>query len=224
VKAKKTQALEHRFLRSQMNPHFIFNSLGAIQSYIFKNQALEAGTYLSKFSELIRLILDNSRHEEVPLIKEINTLKLYLELQKLRFPEKLSFLFEIDENLDVESVKIPPMMLQPFIENSIEHGFVKTSSGGLIQIRILESSKGVLLETEDNGIGILASTESKNKPKRLHEALATKITRQRIQNLNWGRKVKINLEILDLSVLKTGLNGTRVSINIPIKHQIKTQK
>ncbi len=215
-KAKKTQELEHRFLRSQMNPHFIFNSLGAIQSYIFKNQALEAGTYLSKFSELIRLILDNSRQEEITLLKEINTLKLYLELQRLRFPEKLSFLFEIDENMDVETIKIPPMMLQPFIENSIEHGFVKTNKGGLIRIRIKQNGNRILLETEDNGIGILASTESKAKLKGHHEALATKITRQRIRNLNWGRKVKISLEILDLSVLKTGLNGTRVSINIPI--------
>jgi ligand-binding sensor domain-containing protein len=216
VKAKKTQELEHRFLRSQMNPHFIFNSLGAIQSYIFKNQALEAGTYLSKFSKLVRLILDNSRNEEISLLKEIDTLKLYLELQRLRFPKKLSFLFEIDENLDVETIKIPPMMLQPFIENSIEHGFVKTNSGGIIRIRIKQSENGILLETEDNGVGIRSSIESKAKLKGNHEALATKITRQRIRNLNWGRKVKISLEILDLSELNTDLNGTRVSINIPI--------
>lgn len=218
IKEKKTRELEHRFLRSQMNPHFIFNSLGAIQSYIFKNKPLDAGKYLSSFSELIRLILDNSRHELIPLDKEITTLKHYLGLQKLRFPDKLDFHFEIDEDLNTESIKIPPMMLQPFIENSIEHGFKKAKTAGMITIRIHKENNAIILETEDNGIGILASEKKKKKGKLASHSLATKITRERIQNLNKRKKEKIVLDIIDLSTLKQGLKGTRVSINIPLMH------
>jgi len=219
IKEKKTRELEHRFLRSQMNPHFIFNSLGAIQSYIFKNKPLDAGKYLSNFSELIRLILDNSRHEKIPLEKEIITLKHYLELQKLRFPDKLDFHFEIDENLNTESIKIPPMMLQPFIENSIEHGFKKAKSVGMITIRIHKENNFIVMETEDNGIGIIASEKEKNtKREPEFHSLATKITRERIHNLNKRKKEKIKLDIIDLSTLKQALKGTRVSIRIPLNH------
>lgn len=218
LKEKKTRELEHRFLRSQMNPHFIFNSLGAIQSYIFKNKPIDAGTYLSNFSELVRLILDNSRHEQILLKKEIKTLEHYLGLQKLRFPDKLNFYFEIDESLNTESIKIPPMMLQPFIENSIEHGFKKAKNIGTITIRIRKETNGIVLETEDNGIGILASEKESHTKEPEHHSLATKITRERIKNLNKGRKQKIVLEIIDLSSLQMGLNGTRVSIRIPLKH------
>ncbi len=219
LKEKKTRELEHRFLRSQMNPHFIFNSLGAIQSYIFKNKPLDAGKYLSSFSELIRLILDNSRQELIPLDKEITTLKHYLGLQKLRFPDKLDFHFEIDEELSTESIKIPPMMLQPFIENSIEHGFKKAKKAGMITIRILSDNNNIIMETEDNGIGIIASEKEKNtKRKSEFHSLATKITRERIQNLNKRKKEKVVLDIVDLSTLDKKLKGTRVSIKIPLMH------
>lgn len=220
IKEKKTRELEHRFLRSQMNPHFIFNSLGAIQSYIFKNKPLDAGTYLSNFSELIRLILDNSRHELIPLDKEITTLKHYLGLQKLRFPDKLDFHFDIDENLNTESIKIPPMMLQPFIENSIEHGFKNAKTAGTITISIHSKNNFIVLETEDNGMGILASEKEKKKTKEepAFHSLATKITRERIKNLNKRKREKVILNIVDLSTLDQGLRGTRVSIKIPLKH------
>lgn len=217
IKEKKTRELEHRFLRAQMNPHFIFNSLSAIQSYIFKQKPLDAGTYLSNFSELVRSILDNSRHEFILLDKEITTLRHYLQLQKLRFPDKLSFHFEIDEHLHTDELKIPPMMLQPFIENSIEHGFKKTKKNGEITIRIRKEEDILILETEDNGIGILASEKEKTKKEPAYHSLATKITRERIQNMNRRRKQKIILTIVDLSTLDPRLRGTRVSIRIPLK-------
>lgn len=217
LKDKKTRELEHRLLRSQMNPHFIFNSLGAIQSFIFKNKPMVAGTYLSNFSELVRLILENSRHEYILLSKEIKTLEYYLQLQKLRFPEKLNFYFDIDQNLDIEELSIPPMMLQPFIENSIEHGFRKAQDPGNITIRIKKGVDNIILETEDDGIGILTAEKEKSNTKNIYQSLATKITEERIQNMNKGRKQKISLNIIDLSTLGSGLKGTKVSISIPNK-------
>ncbi|MBN2237971.1 MAG: histidine kinase, partial [Bacteroidales bacterium] len=214
-KEKKTRELEHRLLRSQMNPHFIFNSLGAIQSYIFKNKPIDAGTYLSKFSELVRLILENSRQELIPLNKEVDTLKLYLELQKLRFPKKLNFQFDIDESLYSDHPIIPPMMLQPFIENSIEHGFKNAEHPGMLKIQIQKEGDSILLINEDNGIGIIASEKNKVPTATTYHSLATKITRERIQNMNKGKKQKIELQIIDLSTLNESQSGTRVSIRIP---------
>ncbi|MCD6179211.1 MAG: histidine kinase [Bacteroidales bacterium] len=218
LREKKTRELEHSFLRSQMNPHFIFNSLGAIQSYIFKNRPVDAGTYLSNFAELIRLILVNSRHELILLDKEITTLKHYLELQKLRFADKLDYRFEIDKKLNLESIKIPPMMLQPFIENSIEHGFKKAKITGTIIIRVYKEKDTITMETEDNGIGIIASEKEKRKTEPSYHSLATKITRERIKNLNKRKKKKIILTIIDLKTLNQNLKGTRVSIKIPLIH------
>jgi tetratricopeptide (TPR) repeat protein len=118
----KNALLEQKLLRSQMNPHFIFNSLIAIQSFIYENNALTAGNYLSKFADLMRLILENSRQEYVKFEKEKKTLELYLELQALRFDQKFNYSIEVDPSIEMKGLKIPPMLAQPFLENAIEHG------------------------------------------------------------------------------------------------------
>ncbi|MCH8318855.1 MAG: tetratricopeptide repeat protein, partial [Bacteroidetes bacterium] len=118
----KNIELEQKLLRSQMNPHFIFNSLTSIQSFIYKHNSAEAGKYLSSFARLMRLILENSRQEYVSLEKEITTLDHYLTLQKLRFVNKFTYAIDVDPNIDIETMAIPPMLAQPFIENALEHG------------------------------------------------------------------------------------------------------
>lgn len=212
----KAASLEQRFLRSQMNPHFIFNSLGAIQSFIFKNEPLVAATYLSNFSDLVRMILNNSRQDLITLQTEIKTLHQYLELQVLRFGDKFDYKIEKDENLDLEDLYIPPMLAQPFIENSIEHGFKGMKTKGLIQVcfRIIEGN--IVLICQDNGVGIHASIREKEQKNKKYKSLATKITRDRISVLNRVHKSKIEMEISDLKDIQSDRHGTRVEIKIPM--------
>jgi sensor histidine kinase YesM len=114
--------VEQRLFRSQMNPHFIFNSLASVQNFIVKQDDTKASIYLSRFSELVRSILNNSLQEQITLEEEISTIENYLALQKVRFSDQFDYELEVDETLDPESTFVPPMLTQPFIENAIEHG------------------------------------------------------------------------------------------------------
>ncbi|NQV01683.1 MAG: histidine kinase [Bacteroidia bacterium] len=134
---QKILLLQQKLFRSQMNPHFLFNSLSSIHNYIIHEEPAKAGQYLSKFSKLMRNILDCSVEEYIPLEEEITTIETYLDLQKLRFPEKFDFSIEVDKAIDTESITIPPMLLQPFIENSIEHGFKHKEGKGNIKISFI---------------------------------------------------------------------------------------
>ena len=140
LKAKhKSVDLEQKLLRSQMNPHFIFNSLIAIQSYIYKKDPVQAGDFLAKFADLVRIILEASRVEFVKLTKEIKMLNLYFELQNLRFENKFEYKIEVSDDIDAENISIPPMLAQPFIENAIEHGIRKISILMLLILRIRQA-------------------------------------------------------------------------------------
>lgn len=214
---KKIAELEQRLLLSQMNPHFVFNSLTAIQSYIFRNEPYMAGKYLASFSKLVRLILENSRQEYIPIAKEKDTLNYYLELQALRFEEKFDFEIEIDEDIDMEHHIIPPMLAQPFIENAIEHGIIHMSDKGNIQIRFKLLGPSIMLEVEDNGIGIEKSLNQSNPKRANHQSLATKITKERIKNIRGTKGERVSLETIDLSTIpNSGKRGTLVRFTIPI--------
>lgn len=212
----KSAQLEQKFLRSQMNPHFIFNSLGAIQNYIFKNEPLEAATYLSDFSNLVRKILNNSRQDLIPLEEEVETLKQYLELQKLRFNDKFDYELNVDENFKESDYKIPPMLAQPFIENSIEHAFKGMNDKGQIKICFELTNNYIILICRDNGMGIKAALEQKKEGVKKHQSLATKITHDRIRVISKVYKTKINLNIQDLKEVDSSKQGTQVIIEIPI--------
>ena len=212
----KAASLEQRFLRSQMNPHFIFNSLGAIQSFIFKNEPIVAATYLSSFSDLVRMILNNSRQDLITLQTEVKTLNQYLDLQVLRFGDKFDYKIEKDEDLTLEDVFIPPMLAQPFIENSIEHGFKGMKSKGLIQVCFRIIDHNIVLICQDNGMGINASIKEKDQQNKKYKSLATKITKDRIAVLNKVYKSNIQLEISDLKDIRNHGQGTRVEIKIPM--------
>jgi ligand-binding sensor domain-containing protein len=216
LKADKLNVqLEQRLLTSQMNPHFIFNSLSAIQSFMYSNNPEEAGNYLSSFSRLVRLILENSRSEFISINQEVKTLELYLTLQKLRFPDKFDFQIDVSSQVVESNILMPPMLAQPFIENSIEHGILHKEGKGfiLVSINLLENT--VCITIEDDGIGVEKSI-SLNLSKRLsHTSYATSITRERIKNISYGGKGNFGITIVDLKT--EGKQGTRVELRFPVR-------
>ncbi len=208
--------LEQRLLRSQMNPHFIFNSLIAIQSFIYKSDPLKAGDFLAKFADLMRLTLEHSRVELVPLTNELKMLTAYLDLQVLRFENKFEYKISLTGNIDKEIMTIPPMFAQPFLENSIEHGLrYKSEKGHLNIIYSLISDRCIKIIVEDDGIGRKkAGNIGKNKH---HRSLSNKIARERLSVLSKKYKHRFNFEVVDLKDESGQANGTRVTITLPVK-------
>jgi LytS/YehU family sensor histidine kinase len=199
-----------------MNPHFIFNSLASIQNFIVNQKANEASIYLSRFSQLVRNILDNSIEEYVPVQKEIETIQHYLELQKVRYAGQFSYNLTVDDKIDMESMKIPPMLAQSFIENAIEHGIRYKETEGHIDIRFLLEDGLIRFEVEDEGVGREKAREIELKQKLVHRSLSTSITHDRLVKLNKKLKTKIHFEITDLKNNLGEAGGTRVSFGIPV--------
>ena len=210
--------LEQKALRSQMNPHFISNSLMAIQSYIYKKDPKQAGKYLASFAKLMRLILENSREEYISLEREIKTLEYYLELQALRFENKFDYQINAAPELDVEAIAVPPMLAQPFIENALEHGIRQKETGGEVNVRFNLEGELIRLEVKDNGIGRQRSEEQKQDNKNAHQSLSTTITQERLAILNKKNKQKIKLEITDLRSSDGEVTGTRATFHIPYRN------
>ena len=216
IQAKqKTIELEQKLLRAQMNPHFIFNSLNAIQNYIYKHDSENAGEYLSKFATLMRMVLENSIHENITLEREIIGLTLYLELQALRFDNTFDYSIEADPNIDTEIFFVPPMLAQPFIENSIEHGIFHKKERGRIAVRFLLKDKHLVFEVEDNGVGRQKAAELKQSLNNSHQSLATTITKERLVILNKKARKKIAFTIIDLESNNV-VQGTKVVFEIPL--------
>lgn len=215
IKDKRLTNLKLENLRSQMNPHFMFNALNSIQLYIVNNEKHLARTYLVKFSRLIRIYLEHGQKNEVSLAEELEALKLYLQLEKLRFEEKLDFTITVSQEIDVHQIKIPSIFIQPYVENSIKHGLRRDSEQNKLTIFFdLDTRSNELVCTiKDNGIGINASMAQKGKTE--HRPFASKANMERIELYNLKRTKKIRLEVMDLMVL--GQQGTLVTINIPLQ-------
>jgi len=214
---QKAVELEQKLLRSQMNPHFIFNSLNAIQSFIYKSDMKESAKYISSFAKLMRLILENSREEYITLEKEIQTLEHYLELQQLRFDNKFDFKLIVDSEIDQEEIAIPPMLAQPFIENALEHGIQHKDNKGHINVSFKKEDSMISFVVEDDGIGRERSEELKESKNGNHRSFATIITEERLTNLNKKSKRKIKFEITDLGLNDLKNTGTKVSFSIPFR-------
>ena len=201
----KTQAVELKSsaLQAQMNPHFIFNSLNSIQRFIATNDKMQAMDYLSKFALLIRKTLNASSKNNITLDEEISIIKHYLDLEKLRFKEKFNYSITIDSQIDTEDFYVPPLLLQPFVENSIKHGFKKKDNDGRIEVKINQSGDDITIKIRDNGIGLQDADSS-------HASMGLKLTRQRLYHHN-----KRSL-ISDLHVenRKDGNSGVDVFITI----------
>ncbi|MFP4023883.1 MAG: histidine kinase [Thiohalospira sp.] len=207
--------LEQKLLRTQMNPHFIFNAIAAIQHYIVKNRSLEASSYLSSFAKLMRSILQNSREEVVSLETEIQTIEDYLNLQRLRLDGNLEYKIQgKEELLDSEDFAIPPMLLQPFIENAIEHGIMKTQEQkGKIDISFKKEQKKLYIEIVDDGIGRENAKINKDNQ---HQSFATDITNQRIKSMRKAYKKEIHFNIIDLKNNENIPIGTKVIFELPL--------
>ncbi len=210
----KTIELGQKLLRTQMNPHFIFNSLSAIQDYMYNNNTKDAGNFLSRFAALMRQILENSRTEYVTVENEISMLNNYLEIQKLRFEKKFTYQIDIDESIDKETFGIPPMLAQPFIENAIEHGLIPKKEAGKIFIR-LQLQNGLLnYEIEDNGVGRKEAMHTKENQKTANKSLATTLTKERLAYLKKQTGKDNFFQIVDL-MENDKPTGTRVTFCIP---------
>ncbi len=218
------QLVKQKLFRAQMNPHFIFNSLASVQNFIVKQDETKASIYLSRFSDLVRSILNNSLEEKITLEEEINTIENYLELQKVRFPEKFDYKLEMDEKIDPGNTFIPPMLGQPFIENAIEHGIKHRKSKGNIHVRFALNPDKLIYEIEDNGVGREKAQKINQKQNSDHKSLATYITIERIKVLNKKQKHKISLTIEDLKNEQGEAYGTRVVFEIPLCFLFKNNK
>ncbi|MDQ2179944.1 tetratricopeptide repeat protein [Marinifilum sp. D714] len=210
----KIMDLRQKVLLSQMNPHFLFNSLTAIQSFILDEKNDDANNYLSKLASLVRRILENSREEFVSLRTELRTLEEYIGLQKLRFENDIAYNFEIDASLDQDEVMIPPMLAQPFIENALIHGKLRNNPEACINVKVskTDDEESIRFSIIDNGIGIEeAKKESEQKN---HKSLATSIALDRVKIYNFRSSKKMNFEIVDL--INHGENGTKVTYSIPL--------
>lgn len=205
-----------QLIKSQMNPHFFFNSLNNIQSYIFTNETKEASLYLSKLSRLTRKILEFSDVNSISITEEIESLQLYLEIQKMRFSD-LDFSITFDGNVNPDNVQIPTMLFQPYVENSILHGLSHSTKSKVLTIHFqLLSPKILNVIIEDNGIGRRKSQEINDKNLAKNQSFATKANLARIQLLN-KEHYNIHIAYTDLGDLNEESKGTRVTINIELK-------
>ena len=205
---KATMEMEQRLLQSQMNPHFTFNVLHAIHTFMLKKDTEESGKLLTSFARLVRAILQHSSKDSIPLSEELNWLKDYIRLQQLRFTDSFNYTIEIDERLSSDNVLLPPMLIQPFIENAIEHGFSDSDKSGELHISYKKMEKELEIRITDNGKGF--STENQVSKKKDHESVAIQITEKRINLLNKKRKGAFKFEIIS-----TPLEGTTVFFSIP---------
>jgi sensor histidine kinase YesM len=199
-----------------MNPHFIFNSLTSIQNYLFENEPQKTATYLAKFAKLMRQILENSRADFIPLEKEIQTLENYLQLQQMRFGDKLTYQINVSPEINPEDVQIPPMFAQPFIENSLEHGILHRAGEGFILIDFKLENNLLVLEVEDNGVGLSQSKTLRSEIKKEYKSLATQITQERLSLLRQKYQLPLDFVIQELKNQVNEIAGTQVRVKLPV--------
>ena len=207
--------ITQRNLRQQMNPHFIFNTLNSIQFYLYQQDKLAVNEYLNKFSLLIRKTLDNSLQPTIALKEEIDMVRLYLELESLRFKERLSWEITVDDEIDLIEMKVPAMLIQPLVENAITHGLRHKSGEGYVRVCLSLCDEHILCKVEDNGIGRDAAREMNSTSHPGHPSLSSDITETRLGLINdlYGKNLKILYT--DLSTADGEPSGTRVTITLP---------
>jgi LytS/YehU family sensor histidine kinase len=213
---RKIAEITQANLRQQMNPHFIFNTLNSIQYYMYQHDNLATNNYLTKFSSLMRKVLENSQHTSIPLRDELEALNLYLELEMIRFKDKFDFEIKVDEEIDPFLYKVPTMLIQPYVENSISHGLMPCEGKGLVRIALKLENEYISCTIEDNGIGREAAQELKRKKEGNHNSLGTQIVASRLDLVNALYGTTLKTIYTDLKNIKGEPEGTRVEIQIPI--------
>lgn len=200
---------QQQSLRAQLQPHFIFNSLNSIQNFIIKNNISGGLDFIEKFANLTRAVLENTEHELTTIDKEIELVKNYLDIEKIRFANSFDYTFDIQKEIDINKVLIPTLLVQPLVENSLWHGLKMVSKIGLIQIRMLRSNSFLCIEVEDNGIGFKQSLELKNEKEHQSKGLSNLKKRLELLRLN-----NSTIEIIDIKENEL-TTGTKIIITLP---------
>ena len=212
---QKIAETQMQSLRAQMNPHFIFNSLNSIENFIMRNERRAASTYLNKFSELVRIILDSSRAEFAPFAKDLEAIKLYVELEQLRFNNKFSFFTWIDQELINGEYNVPALLIQPYIENAVLHGLSQSESNNLqLNLSAVLEDEYIIYTIHDNGIGRKKSNQYKNINKPYHSSVGLKLTQERIDIFNLEQNAQSKVEVIDLYDKNGESEGTTVQLKI----------
>ncbi|HLX65654.1 MAG TPA: histidine kinase, partial [Puia sp.] len=199
---------EMKVLRLQMNPHFIFNSLNSVSDYISRNETTTANYFLSKFAKMMRQVLEHSEKSEITLAEDLQVVETYIQLELLRLRNDLHYEIVIDKDIDPDATMVPPLIIQPFVENSIWHGFSGKAFSGKISIRITREDGMIYYIVEDNGIGRKEAGKYTPAGKR---SMGLRITRDRIDIINQTKGTRAGVEIFDLS------EGTRVELKLPLE-------
>ena len=211
---KEMAELEMKALRSQMNPHFIFNSLNSIQKYIWENKKEDASEYLTKFARLIRLVLENSLHRSVKLTEELDALRLYIEMEHRRNNQKFDYSISVNENVETDSTYISPLLLQPYVENAIWHGLSEKEGRGKLTVNIERNGNALICIIDDNGIGRKRSAET--KANKIHKSsLGMNISAQRIEHLQNDTGLTAAVVIED-KYEESIATGTAVKLTLPL--------
>lgn len=203
-------------LRAQMNPHFIFNSLNSIRAYVISNKVKEASRYLSKFAQLIRLMLNYSSKEHIELKEELDALKLYVQLEELRFRENFGFRIIVNEGFNLDQIFIPPLILQPYIENAILHGLAPKEGEKTLVLKIEITRTQIIISIKDNGVGREHSQRQRTAIASKHKSLAMELTKTRISLMGENTAQNDRVEILDLFE-ENKPAGTEVIVRLPLK-------
>jgi tetratricopeptide (TPR) repeat protein len=202
---KRNKKIALQSLRREMNPHFIFNSLNSVNNFIASNNELAANKFLNSYSNLMRTIMENSNKDFISLSTEIEQIKKYLELEKLRFSDKFEYQIEVDENIDIDSEKVPNMIIQPNLENAIWHGLRYKESKGILKLIIKKEGAKMQVFIDDNGIGLKRSQEIKTKNQKMHESRGLKNVEERIKLLNEIYKLNIHFEVIEKPLPDNGV-------------------
>ena len=214
---KQILLLEQEALRIQMNPHFVFNALNSIKLYIINNEQKNAVYYLNKFSKLIRSILESSRVKEVTLGEELKTMNLYMSIENIRFSNEINYEENISSNLELERIKIPPLILQPFLENSIWHGLSSKKGSKKVELSAEKiSDEFIQIEISDNGIGRDAALKIKKSKSLNRDSIGIDLTKERLKNFANQYQNNYFLDYEDLVDSKGKSVGTKVSLKLPI--------
>ncbi len=209
---------EMKALRAQMNPHFIFNCLNSIQKYILQQDHLAASQYLTRFSRLIRLILDHSNQNQILLSSELELLKLYVEMEQMRFDNRFDFAIELGPGVHPEQVELPSMLIQPYLENAIWHGLLHKTSRGKLGLRFTLAEPAVMeISIEDDGVGRAMAAELKSKQVLKNKSYGMQITEDRIAIINQTQKINATCTVLDLYDVQGQPTGTKVLLRVPIQ-------
>lgn len=211
--------VEMKALRAQMNPHFIFNCLNSIKLYALENDSETVSHHLTNFSRLIRLVLNHSKEALIPLESELQAIQLYVGLEQMRFKEKLQYELHVADNVDTEFVEIPPLLIQPYVENAIWHGLMNRKSGGKISVDITQEEKdpALLVKIRDNGVGRAAAAALQSKSATKDKSYGTAITEDRIRMVNDYYGEGTSVEIIDLYNDSGAAAGTEVKLRIKIE-------